>query len=274
MMYTIRSRGLVVLTSVIALALWSAPGSGAQISFGDEQPAKYELPRNSKLWTSGDDVARQVREGAPAYETATLEAPIPNASIPGASSPAPVSLRDVLRSPGESCWTSKDATDYDSDGYGDPPRPDNFRSLISDAAAVLEGTVTGLEGGYYKGIYGGPGLLVQVEVKRWYRAEPEYPREDVVHFFYPRGRFVLGPARVCADRPGWPTPPRVGAAVLLFPALLPEDPRFVRIRGLTGEVAFENEGELVAPQSLRQTIPEFRALRIDDLRRQVRRVLR
>lgn len=98
--------------------------------------------------------------------------------------------------------------------------------LVHRSAAVVSGTVTGIDGGFAADL---PALLVQIRVDEWLKPHPAFLEKDrVVHFIHSRGNFSLNGLNICQHRDGVPAPPKVGERVLLFPHGVPYFPMVTR----------------------------------------------
>lgn len=99
-------------------------------------------------------------------------------------------------------------------------RPSSVAHLVSEAVAVLEGTVRKLEPGFYDSR---PGLLLEVSVDSWIASPSDGERWETVYVFYPKGDFKIGPYSFCVIDPKLPPTPSVGDRLLLAPTQPPTD---------------------------------------------------
>lgn len=137
--------------------------------------------------------------------------------------------------------------------YKEPPpglRPSrNLDELVTNAQAVLQGTVVDIEGGFFAG---NPGLLLQVRVDERLKPSERFWTGPYVYVHYPVGEISFGSIRICKTDDRWPPPPTVGNRVLLFPFRVPFDDDGLLMGTITAspfEIVIESDGQLLGGPS-------------------------
>lgn len=275
-------RGAQMLTTrwlnaalAIALVAGSTAPQGGKV--GAEQGSGHPFPPAGERWIPATDLvdvlagraegesraAMRARsyELFPSREAATAEG---DRRVPGSE---PMPMARILAAPGPDCWFTTDFRHYNESGLLDQS---TFRKMVGVQKSILTGRVTGVQGGFGDG---GPGLLVQVEVSEWLKRDPAVAAPEVVHFFYPRGEFSVGDARVCAQARGWPPAPELGAEILVasFIGLDADDnPSLLWLESPGGPVAFDVAGLMHTTEDMRKLHQEFRVTELSELERLVR----
>lgn len=147
---------------------------------------------------------------------------------------------------------------------------DSLADWVSNARAIFEASVVGIEGGFFGGV---PEILVKVEVRDWLKRDPVlYPKaHKFMYFLYPVGVFPLGEGSIClTSSADWPGLPEVGARVLFAAQRFAFGPDANVIIPLPVEVAFEDRQRVAVPGELRKVFARAGLERFERLLTQTR----
>lgn len=247
---------LRVLLAVVGTLIVGAPtiASGLQQSM----PPRINGRGGDAIWLSADAVL----DGQGRLK--------PNIDRPGILADRAEWLRGVLDAAYESTQTEgcHRLARYWPSLIGGPGPPKNGAEIVMRASNIFRGTITGTEGGFYKGR---PSLLVRLRVTEWVAGSG--PRNVFVP--YPFGEFEIGDARLCLLGGGdGEVAPRVGDDWIIFFAGSP--------RGVAGNVYpiaeheyFASRGDLLlAPEPI-VFLPGLESIQsVEDLMRFAREHLR
>jgi hypothetical protein len=246
-------KGLAVAAIVICLGAPLVSALQVQEEFGDERRGEHPIPQRfgqTNLWLS-------------ASRLTTRTGGLSLGEFPRLQRNFGERLLAALDEPTDEC------VGFTGGSYDHAGSVESFQQIVEIAEAIFRGTVTGIDGGFWRENI--PGLLIQIEVTEWIKRESDYPQETVIYFFYPEGNFWLGDLKICASQPHWPEPPHVSDEVLLFPQGGTPFPNLAMVAGNGVEVVTGNVAGIRAASNLLE-IEEFRsAVSVDDL---VQRMLR
>ncbi len=128
--------------------------------------------------------------------------------------------------------------------WGEPDVPRSLDELLRRSRFAVSGKVLRTIDGFWRG---DPATMTTIAVAEVFKQDQieEMPQFLNVPIF--AGEIVLGSARICTSRRGWPASPTIGDEVFLFPirTLGPENTLAIDPEGY--EIVFSSDGTLVFP---------------------------
>lgn len=145
--------------------------------------------------------------------------------------------------------------------------PVDFESVVSQARALIRGTVVGTAGGF---LDAQAGIMLEIAIAERRMGDFWYPEQDHLFVFRPGGRVPFGATSICSsfrDPARAPAPPSLGDEVLFLPhtnsSPLHSSIPIVRLDPRGFELFYERAGEIRSASSFEstETVRDARSLR-------------